>query len=413
MTMTERMRSLVEQRHGQFAQMKALTDLAGVEARDLTGDEQATWERYDADLNSSDAQIKIIAATEAREAALAAGPQAAARATATGGGTEPAEQRAAEQRAAFAGYLRSGRVTPELRAYQSDSDTEGGFLLAPQTVAVGLISEIRDLTFMRGLSTINTLTNSESLGVVTLDTDLGDADWTAELTTTTDDTAMRIGKRELKPNFITKETRLSRALVRRAPDAEALVLGRLAYRFALTEEKAFLTGTGFGQPLGVFTASADGVTTARDVSTGNTTTAITADGLIEAQMHTKAQYWNRGSWLFHRDAVKQIRKLKDGDGQYIWSPMGGDNAVIANAMPGSILGRPYYVSEYAPNTFTTGQYVGIYGDFSFYYIVDSLNLEIQMLNELYARSNQYGYIGRMEVDAQPVLAEAFARVKLA
>ena len=98
MTMTERMRSLVEQRHGQFAQMKALTDLAGVEARDLTGDEQATWERYDADLNSSDAQIKIIAATEAREAALAAGPQAAARATATGGGTEPAEQRAAEQR---------------------------------------------------------------------------------------------------------------------------------------------------------------------------------------------------------------------------------------------------------------------------------------------------------------------------
>ena len=410
---SNRVRTLVEQRQGQFAQMKALVDLADTENRNMTGDEQATWERYNADLDASDAQIKIVESTETREAALAAGPQAAARTTALLGGADPAEQRAAEQRAAFTGYLRSGRVTPELRAYQADSDIEGGFLLAPQVVAAGIIASIKDLMFMRELSTINTLTTAESLGVVTLDTDLGDADWTTELTTTTDDTALRLGKRELKPNFLTKETRISRALVRRAPDAEGLILDRLAYRFAMTQEKAFLQGTGYGRPLGVFTASVDGITTSRDVSTGNTTTAITADGLIEAQMHTKAQYWNRGSWLFHRDAVKQIRKLKDGDGQYVWSPMGGDNAVVSNGMPGSILGRPYYVSEFAPNTFTTGLYVGIYGDFSYYWIVDSLNLEVQVLNELYARTNQNGYIGRLETDGQPVLAEAFARVKLA
>ena len=409
---SNRVRTLIEQRQGQFAQMKALVDVAEAESRNMTGDEQATWERYNDDLDASDTQIKIAEATDRREAELSVRPLADARAVVNGRGSSPAEVREAEIRTAFTSYIRTGNDT-ELRAYQSDSDLEGGFLLAPQQVAAGLIANIKELTFMRGLSTVNTLTSAESLGVVTLDTDLGDSDWTAELTTTTNDTALRIGKRELKPNYLTKEVRISRALVRRAPDAEALILDRMAFRFAVTEEKAFLTGTGYSQPLGVFTASVDGITTARDVSTGNTTTAITADGLIEAQMHCKAQYWNRGSWLFHRDAIKQIRKLKDGDGQYVWSPMGGVSTVLSNSMPGTILGRPYYVSEFAPNTFTTGLYVGLYGDFAFYWIVDSLNLEVQVLNELYARTNQNGYIGRMETDAMPVLAEAFARVKLA
>jgi HK97 family phage major capsid protein len=80
--------------------------------------------------------------------------------------------------------------------------------------------------------------------------------------------------------------------------------------------------------------------------------------------------------------------------------------------PDRILEVPYVMSEYAPSTFTTGLYVGIIGDFSFYWIADSLKLEIQRLDELYAVTNQVGFIGRSETDGLPVLAEAFARVKL-
>jgi HK97 family phage major capsid protein len=72
----------------------------------------------------------------------------------------------------------------------------------------------------------------------------------------------------------------------------------------------------------------------------------------------------------------------------------------------------FFLSEYVPNTFTTGKYVGIIGDFSFHWIADSMEFSIQVLMELYAESNQIGYIGRMECDAQPVLPEAFVRVKL-
>jgi HK97 family phage major capsid protein len=71
------------------------------------------------------------------------------------------------------------------------------------------------------------------------------------------------------------------------------------------------------------------------------------------------------------------------------------------------------MSEYAPNTFTASQYVGILGDFSYVWIADSLQMEMQRLEELFASTNQVGLIGRLESDGMPVLSEAFVRVKLA
>ena len=89
------------------------------------------------------------------------------------------------------------------------------------------------------------------------------------------------------------------------------------------------------------------------------------------------------------------------------------SVAVQMGQPDMLLGRPFYANEYVPNTFTTGLYVGIFGDFSYYWIADALSLEVQRLEELYAEANQVGLIGRLETDGQPVLPEAFARVKLA
>jgi HK97 family phage major capsid protein len=110
-------------------------------------------------------------------------------------------------------------------------------------------------------------------------------------------------------------------------------------------------------------------------------------------------------WVFHRDAIKQIRKLKDGNGQYLWTPG-------LSGTPDMICEVPFIMSEYAPNTFTSGLYVGIIGDFTYYWIAEALGMQMKRLNELYAETNQVGFIGRMEVDGMPVLEEAFVRVKL-
>jgi HK97 family phage major capsid protein len=124
-------------------------------------------------------------------------------------------------------------------------------------------------------------------------------------------------------------------------------------------------------------------------------------------MAVKQQYRLGAEWIMHRDAIKQIMKLKDSAGQYIWQP-----SVVAG-QPDRILGDPVNESEYAPSTFTTGLYLAVYGNLKNYWIVDSLAMEIQVLMELYARSNQADYLTRIETDGAPVVSTAFARVKLA
>jgi HK97 family phage major capsid protein len=295
-----------------------------------------------------------------------------------------------------------------LRAMQADAAVEGGYLTMPEQFVAELIKFVDDQVFIRGFATVHQVSMAQSLGAPALDTDISDADWTSELATGAEDTALKIGKRDLHPHPLAKRIKVSNKLLRlTGGGAETLVLDRLGYKFAVTEEKGFLTGSGAQQPLGVFTASALGISTARDVSADNTTTEIRFDGLMNTKYALKGQYWPRGRWIFHRDALKQISKLKDGEGRYIWEQS------VQVGQPDRILGFPVHMSEFTPNTFTTGLYVGILGDFSHYWIADALTMQLQRLVELYAETNQVGFIGRMEVDGMPVLEEAFVRVKLA
>ena len=205
-----------------------------------------------------------------------------------------------------------------------------------------------------------------------------------------------------------KLIKISKTLLRRSTiGAEQIVRDRLAYKFATVMENTFLNGSGSNQPLGVFTASANGISTGQDVSTGNTTTAMTFDGLQEARFNLKTQHRKNSSWIFHRDGVKQLATIKDGDGRYIWQP-----SVVLD-QPDTLFTRPINESEFSPNTFTTGLYVGILADWRFYWIADALNITIQRLEELHALTNETGFILRAELDGMPVLEEAFARVKLA
>ncbi len=295
----------------------------------------------------------------------------------------------------------------ELRALSAGVNTEGGYIVAPEVFITSLIQAMDDEVIVRQLATVLPMTSGASVGIPSLDSDPADADWTVELATGSEDSSMAFGKRVMQPHPVAKRIKVSQQLLRiSALPAEALVRSRMAYKFGVTQEKAYMTGSGNKRPLGVFVASNDGIPTSRDVSSGNAATYPTFDGLINAKYSLKAGYWNRAAWIFHRDVAREIAKLKDGQGQYIWRES------VRDGEPDRLLGRPTYLSEYAPNTLTSGQYVGILGDFSHYWILDSLIFQLQRLNELYAETNQVGFIGRYEGDGAPVLAEAFARVKL-
>lgn len=315
----------------------------------------------------------------------------------------------------FRMYLRTGRAPEGVelqrdgRALSKGVDAEGGFLSPPIEFMAELIKAIDDIVFMRQISRVlPPLLDAGTLGVPQIDTDMTDPTWTSEVLIGSEDSTFALGRRDLKPEALAKFIKVSKKLLRNSTmDVDALVRERLAIVFGRAQENGFLKGSGSGEPLGVFTASANGIPTSRDESEDNTTTAFTSDGLINAQMKVKSQYRTNASWIFHRDGVKRIRKLKDSNGQYIWVP-----SLLPN-VPDILLGDVIRESEFAPNTFTTGLYVGIYGDFSQYWIVDALTMTVQVLIELFAATNQNGYLGRLETDGAPVDPEAFARVTLA
>ncbi|BBO85908.1 hypothetical protein DSCO28_64740 [Desulfosarcina ovata subsp. sediminis] len=313
------------------------------------------------------------------------------------------------ERHAFNRYLLSGDralTSEEFRTMQAGADIGGGFLNAPPQFVKSLIKGLDDECFIRSRATCYDIPHNVSLGAPSLDSDFDDSEWTTELGTGSEDD-LEFGKRELRPYPTAKRTKVSNTLLRVAAlNPEAIVRDRMVQKFACTEERAFMTGDGAKKPLGLFVASDDGISTSRDVTGSNTTTTIKADTLIDTQYAIKGQYAKKAEWIFSREAIRMIRKLKDANDQYLWQ------RGLAGA-PNTILERPYNVSEYCPNTFTTGQYVGLFGDFRFYWIATGLAAQVQRLNELYAETNQTGFIGRLEVDGMPVLEEAFARIKLA
>lgn len=385
---------------------RALVNTAEAEKRELTDDENRQFGAFMDEAEKIAGKIQKEEQLRDAERAIASFHEAEEQEQRNKRDGEPDAYRG------FQEWLQRGKVGGEngdaFRALSAGVNTEGGYLVAPEQFVNSLIKAVDDQVFIRGLATTYTVAQAASLGAPELKADPADADWTTELQTGSEDSTMSFGKRSLFPHPLAKRIKVSNNLLRQATmSAEQIVMDRLTYKFGITEEKAFMTGTGAGQPLGLFTASPDGISTARDVSAENTTTAITADNLRNVKYSVKAQYMMNGAWVFHRDALKMISKLKDGEGQYLWQPG------ISDADGDRLLGNRVYMSEYAPNTFTTGLYVGMFGDFSHYWIVDALNMQMQRLTELYAESNQTGFIARRELDGAPVLEEAFARVKLA
>lgn len=425
------LRELLDKRAGLLSQARALVDAAEAAKRGLSAEETTQYEALMTDVTRMTGEIQREEALIAEEQRFAGGeghrpdpqgetgalPQFKSRGLRDGAelrdnpAWQPLLQRstpAAERR--FRSWLRGGQVSlrqEEARALQADLDASGGYLVLPMQFADRLIQAVDDAVFIRQWATVYSVPNAESLGAPSLDTDPADPTWVSELSIGSEDSSMAFGRRELKPHPLAQFIKVSRKLLRQAPDVEALVLRRLAYKLSVVMENAFLNGTGVNQPLGVFTASAQGISTGRDVSTGNTATEMRFDGLIEAKYTLKAQYWPMARWIFHRSGIKQIAKLKDGEGQYLWQP------TTQQGQPDRILGLPVWASEYAPSTFTASQYVGILGDFSNYWIADALNMDMQRLDELYAATGQVGFISRVEADGMPVLEEAFVRVKLA
>ena len=380
------------------AQMRGMIDK--YDGAEMPGEDKAALAKMESDFDTLNARITGEEKQLERERIAGEKPIDEAR---------KENPKALERLDAFRNVLRDGSQSAMqiYAALQQDNPTQAGYLVAPEQFVSDLIKELADATFMRQKAKVlPPLSGAQSLGYPTRTAGMASFAWGTELQAPTADTTLAFGKREFKPRPGTSEILVSKTLVRNVANVDALIRGEIADEVGAKLETAYMTGNGANCPLGLFVASADGINTDRDIATGNTATEIKFDGLMEAKYAIKDKYQPRCEWVFHRDAIKKIVKLKDSNGQYIWQPS------VQMGAPDMLLGKRVNSSEYAPNTFTAGLYVGLYGDLTNYWICDSMGMEIQVLAELYARTNQIDYLCRIETDGAPVMPAAFARVTL-
>jgi HK97 family phage major capsid protein len=159
-------------------------------------------------------------------------------------------------------------------------------------------------------------------------------------------------------------------------------LGRLA-------NQVLTTGTGSSQPNGIVTASSLGKTAA-------SATAITADEMIDLFHSVDPAY--RASpkcrWMFNDATLAAVRKLKDGQGNYLWQM--GD---VRMGEPEQFLGKPFSVNQAMANIASTAKPV-IFGDMSRFIVRKVLGFQVLTLRERYAENFQVGMVGFKRFDSE-------------
>jgi HK97 family phage major capsid protein len=138
---------------------------------------------------------------------------------------------------------------------------------------------------------------------------------------------------------------------------EALIGNLLGERLARIANLNLTTGSGSGAPNGIVTASGLGTTAAG-------TAAITADEIIDLEHSVDPAYRDAPgvAFMMNDSTLKAVRKLKDGDGNYLWQ-MGNVQAGI----PANLLGRRIVVNQQMASL-ATGQKVMLFGDMQKYFV---------------------------------------------
>jgi HK97 family phage major capsid protein len=312
-------------------------------------------------------------------------------------GTEEKTGRAStEYRRSFWSAMRTRAgegLDPNVKnALQIGTDSEGGYLV-PDEYERTLVEALEEENIFRTLA--NVITTSSGDRKIPIVASKGTASWIDEegAIPESDDSfgQVTIGAYKLGTLIKVSEELLNDSVF----PLESYISKEFARRIGNKEEESFFTGDGSGKPTGVLAATGGaqvGVTTA-------SATAITIDEVLDLFYSLKAPYRNRAVFVMNDSTVKAIRKLKDGQGQYLWQPS------VQAGTPDTILNRQLYTSAYVPAIEASAKTI-VFGDFSYYWVADRQGRVFRRLNELFAVTGQVGFIATQRVDGKLILPEA-------
>ena len=311
----------------------------------------------------------------------------------------------AEYNAAFWNMMR-GVNTMEVRdALSVGVDQNGGFTV-PDEFEHQLIQALEENNIFRSLAhTIHTNSGTRTIPIAT---DAGSATWIEE-GAAIQESDMSFAQETLSAYKLGCMIKVSNELLNdSAFDIAAHIAHRFGVRFGNAEEDAFINGTGPSANPQTAPSMPTGILTSLTPTAGNTTAnaqTVHFDNIYKLYYSLKSPYRRKASFLCNETLLLQLMLIKDKNENYIWKPG------LEVGKPDTILGRPIHTSGYMPALTGTatqdkGKKVLLFGDFSYYWIADRQNRTLKRLNELYAVTDQVGFIGTQRVDGKLILPEA-------
>jgi len=325
--------------------------------------------------------------------------------------TDSADQANKEYADNFMAHVRNPRNAEIQNSLEKTTDGQGG-LLVPEDWAKSIHMYMEELSPMRQVASVQKASTPE----IRIPVSQGEAgaEWRGEVYTASETGTPTVI--EVAPTFgeLIAEPHVTQQLLE---DAGYDVLGwlnaKLAEKFALTESDAFIQGDGTNKPTGMLNsvdANVDGVRaqgTLQYFDTGvDAGFAATdpGDSLIDLVYSIKSHYRPNAKFLMNRATLAEVRKMKDGQGNYLWQPSfkAGEPATVAGYPVIEMPGMPDLAAESLSVAF---------GDFKkCYQIWDRVGLS--MLVDPYTVRSYVKFVTRKRVGGIVVDSEAVKLLRM-
>ena len=158
--------------------------------------------------------------------------------------------------------------------------------------------------------------------------------------------------------------------------------------------KAFTDGNGTGKPTGILDGTG-GAGVGKELASSTVITKVELVDLI----HSVDPAYRTGpnvAFMLHDNILAAIRKLDFGttDDEPVWQPS------YAAGVPDRILGYTYVINQDFPSTVAAGNKIAAFGDWSKYVIRQVQDFNLIRLNERFADQLSTGFLGYLRIDGK-------------
>lgn len=380
------MNKLTEKRNTIYAQAQQLVQKAESEERAFTEEERTSYQGMVAEIRSLDEQLH--ADQEIRSLAL--------------NKSKPDTADAAElETRAFEAFIR-GTETRDASPVNMTYGANGAVI--PDTIMNKVIDRVKEISPLFAMATRYAVKGD--ITIPKIDRTSGDITvaFSAEFSSLTAN-GFKFGSVTLSGHLAAALVLISKQLINNSQiDVVSVVIQKLAENIAAFIENFLLNGDSSISDSGL----KGSVDTVNNVKTVASVAALGSDDLIDVQDKIPDAYQTNACWIMSPSVRTKIRKLKDGQGNYL---------LIADYAKGSgytLLGKPVYITDNLPTATgaSSGDIIAYYGDFSGLAVKTGEQAEIQLLVEKYAEQHALGINTWFELDARVENTQKIAALAL-